>query len=91
MSKKRFIKLMMARGYSRNTASALAMQVSRYGSYAAMYQRLAFLPSPMLLQALLRTVHETIHRAFDTLAVTADAAAASLAAFAESMRRAADE
>ena len=49
MNKKRFIKLMMARGYSRNTATALAAQVSRYGSYAAMYQQYPSIQTPTQL------------------------------------------
>ena len=39
MTRKRFIKLMMAKGYSRNCAAVLAMSVSRYGSYTALYHR----------------------------------------------------
>lgn len=46
MTKKRFIKLMMSRGYSRNTAKTLATQVSRYGSYAAMYLQYVLMDRP---------------------------------------------
>lgn len=40
MTRKRFIKLAMAKGYSRNSAAALARMVRGYGSYAAMYAAL---------------------------------------------------
>ena len=85
MSKKRFIKLMMARGYSRNTAAALATQVSRYGSYAAMYQTFGIISIPTLTQILL----DIIRGMYNALAVMFDAVATGFSNFAESMRRAA--
>lgn len=39
MKRKRFIKLMMSIGYSRNCAAALAQCVSQYGSYSELYRR----------------------------------------------------
>lgn len=39
MKRKRFIKLMMSIGYSRNCATALAQCVSQYGSYSELYRR----------------------------------------------------
>ena len=85
MSKKRFIKLMMARGYSRNTATALATQVSRYGSYAAMYQRFGVIPIPTLAQIL----PDIIRGMYNALAVMFDTVATVFSNLAESMRRAA--
>lgn len=78
MSRKRFIKLMMARGYSRNLAAPLATQVSRYGSYVALYQRFSSLGSPIMI--LRATCHAAAH-AFDGMA-------AAFTALAESARRA---
>lgn len=83
MSRKRFVKLMMARGYSRNTAAALATQVSRYGSYAAMYQQY---PS---IQTLTQLLPNMIRGMYNALAVICDAMAMGFSNFAESMRRAA--
>lgn len=39
MKRKRFIKLMMSIGYSRNCATALTQCVSHYGSYSELYRR----------------------------------------------------
>lgn len=83
MSKKRFINLMMARGYSRNTAAALATQVSRYGSYAAMYQQFPSIPT------LVQILPDAIRGMYNALAVVCDAAATMFSNFAERMRRAA--
>ena len=84
MSRKRFIKLMMARGYSQNTAAALATQVSRYGSYAVMYQQYPSIPT------LTQILPDMIRWMFNALAVMCDAVATVFSNFAESMRRAAD-
>lgn len=83
MSKKRFIKLMMARGYSRNTAAALATQVSRYGSYAAMYQKFGIVSIPTLAQIL----PDITRWMYNALAVMFDAIAMAFSNFADSMRR----
>lgn len=84
MSKKRFIKLMMARGYSRNTATALATQVSRYGSYAAMHQQLTLVPT------LMQVLPGAIRGMYNAMAVMCDAIAEAFSDHAESFRRAAD-
>lgn len=84
MTKKRFVKLMMARGYSRNTATALATQVSRYGSYAAMYRK--YPPIPTLTQIL----PDIIRGMYNALAVMCDNIATVFSDLADSMRRAAD-
>lgn len=86
MTKKRFVKLMMARGFSRNTATALATQVSRYGSYAAMYQKFEIISTPTLA----RISPDMIRRIYVGLAALFDAMAEAFSGFAESMRRAAD-
>ena len=85
MSRKRFIKLMMARGYSRNIAAALATQVSRYGSYAAMYQKFGFISIPTLAQIL----PDVIRGIYAGLAALSDSMATAFSNFAKSMRRAA--
>lgn len=84
MSKKRFIKLMMGRGYSRNTATALAFQVFRYGSYALMYQHFTdiLLPEKMLSRI--------IPDLYNSLAVMCDAVATVFSGLAENLRRAAN-
>ena len=87
MSKKRFIKLMMSQGYSRNTATALAAQVFRYGSYAAMYQRFVIKQIPTFLQAL----PDIIRSVFNGFAAMCDTVAVAFSGPAESFRRAADE
>lgn len=84
MNRKRFVKLMMARGYSRNTAMALAAHVSRYRSYAVMYQQLTSVPTLLSVPA------STIHGIYNALAGMCDAVAAAFSGFAESMRRAVD-
>lgn len=86
MSRKRFIKLMMARGYSRNTATALATQVPRYGSYAAMYQKFGIISIPTLA----RILPDVIRGIYAGLAAFGDAVAMVFSNFAESMRRRAD-
>lgn len=87
MSKKRFIKLMMARGYSRNTAVALTTQVSQFGTYAAMYQRLAIELVPTLAQI----SQDLIRRVFEVFAIICNAVAVAFTGYAESFRRLADE
>ena len=84
MSRKRFIKLMMARGYSRNTAAALVTQVSRYGSYAVMYQQYPSIPT------LTQILPDMICGMFNALAVICDAIAEAFSGLAERFRRAAD-
>lgn len=84
MSRKRFIKLMMARGYSRNTAAALAAQVSRYGSYAVMYQQYPSIPT------LTQILPDIIRGMYNALAVIFNAIAEAFFGLAESFRRAAD-
>ena len=86
MNKKRFIKLMMARGFSRNTATALATQVSRYGSYAAMYQKFGIIS----IQTIAQILPDVIRGIFAGLADFGDAIAMVFSNFAESMRRAAN-
>ena len=86
MNKNRFIKLMMSRGFSRNTATAMAAQVSRYGSYAAMYQKIWIISIPTLTQIL----PDIIRGMYNALAVMCDAVATVFSNFAESMRRAID-
>lgn len=44
MTRKRFVKLMMALGYSRNEAQKLAAEVWRYGSYRSMYGFMSMIP-----------------------------------------------
>ena len=90
MSRKRFIKLMMSLGYSRNTAAALAVQVSRYGSYAAMYQKIG-ITGITSISTLARTLPDVIRGFYIGLAALGDALATAFSNFAESMRRAANE
>lgn len=78
---------MMARGYSRNTATALAAQVSRYGSYAAMYQRVVIELFPTLMSALT----DIIRLALNRFAAMCDTAAVMFSDFAESLRRRTNE
>lgn len=55
MSRKRFIKLMMAAGYSRNFAAACALRVLEWGSYEVAYTKLRdFDPSLPYLSELIR-------------------------------------
>lgn len=84
MSRKRFVKLMMARGYSRHLAAALATKVFQYGSYAAMYQQLTS------IQTFADVLPDAIRGVFNALAVLCDSAATAFSSFAASMRRAAD-
>lgn len=75
MSKKRFIKLMMARGYSRNLAAALATRVSQYGSYVALYQSLPHLGNVITM---LRAACHGLAHYFDCAAVACTELAASM-------------
>lgn len=86
MSRKRFIKLMMANGYSRNCAAALAMSVSRYGSYAALYQRFAV---RSVLQFDMEKLRRTIAMAFVGFSEACSCLSDAFARMGESMRRAA--
>lgn len=85
MSRKRFIKLMMASGYSRDVAAALATQVSQYGSYAAMYQQ--FMP----IKTFAEVLPDAIRGVYNALAVICDSIAEAFSSAAASMRRAAGE
>lgn len=85
MSRKRFIKLMMARGYSRNMAAMLATEVSRYGSYSAMYQQLV--PITTLVEVLLDMVRGMLN----ALAVICDSIATVFSSIAANIRRVAGE
>lgn len=67
MTRKRFVKLIMSHGVSRNAAVELAAQVSQWGSYAAMYQ--IFAPTYLFGNALLKAIKIL----FDRLAVALDA------------------
>lgn len=67
MTRKRFIKLMMCDGVSRNCATALAQDVSRYGSYEAMYR---FLYHPSL--------YENLACAMEGLSAAVESAASAL-------------
>lgn len=53
MKKKRFIKLLMARGFQRNEAAAIASRVAMYGSYKELHESLhlalAFYPLRLAL------------------------------------------
>lgn len=84
MSRKRFIKLMMARGYSRNLAEALATRVPQYGSYAAMYQQL------VSGATFAEVLSDAILGVFNALAVVCDSVAAAFSSVAASMRRSAE-
>ena len=81
MTRKRFIKLMMAKGYSRNCAAALAMSVSRYGSYTALYHR-------FVGGSILPFDPEDLRRRFAmALAVLCESCSDAFARMGESMRR----
>lgn len=65
MSRKRFIKLMMAAGYSRNFAAACALRVLEWGSYEVAYTKLRdFDPSLPYLSELIRRAMQKVVVAF---------------------------
>lgn len=79
MTRKRFVKLMMSHGVSRNAAVELAAQVSQFGSYAAMYQ--IFAPTYLFENALrkaIKILSDRLAVAFDSLGSMFQSAAASL-------------
>ena len=67
MTKKRFVKLAMSHGMSRNEANQLAQSVLVYGSYDTMYEE---------KRATWAVIH--LERAFQKFSVTAAEAARSL-------------
>lgn len=62
MSRKRFIKLMMAAGYSRNFAAAYALRVLGWGSYEVAYTKLRDFDSnlPSLLECISCAIQEVV-------------------------------
>lgn len=55
MTRKRFVKLMMSRGYSRNSANTIAAHVSDYGSYKAMYDSIPTCLNKTIIEAVCET------------------------------------
>lgn len=74
MTRKRFIKLAMSLGYSRNQAAEMAVEVFRYGSYEFMYLCVLGLPS-------------VIRKVSIGLAVACDAAAAAFSNLGANIRK----
>ena len=85
MSKKRFVKLMMARGYSRNGASALALLVPQYGSYTALYK------SILSMGKITEAVKILMNSIYSGLATVFECAAEAFQNVANTLRRAHDE
>lgn len=82
MTRKRFIKLMMADGYSRNEAMEVAQQVQGVGSYVQTYLALHVLKTVPSLQAQIEQLAETCGR---VIRAFADALGAFTRTFNESM------
>ena len=88
MTRKRFVKLLMAEGYSRNDANDIADEVLEDGySYAEGYDHIArMLP---LVQAMLPAVSDVVHQAVETIGRLAgavcEAASAAVKAFSAAM------
>jgi len=86
MTRKRFVKLMMARGYSRNEANALAL-VARYkgDSYEKAYRMATIIPD------LVDRLTEAFENVVDTAWRMAKALTAGFAAFGEAFRSAMED
>ncbi len=88
MTRKRFVKLLMAEGYSRNDANDIADEVLEDGfSYAEAYDHITrMLP---LVQAILPAVSDVVHQAAETIGRLAgavcEAASAAVKAFTAAM------
>ena len=88
MTRKRFVKLLMAEGYSRNGANAIAEDVLKDGySYAEGYSHVVrILP---LVQAMLPAVSDAVQTAAEMIGRLAravcDAASAAVQAFSAAM------
>lgn len=79
MKRKRFVRLLMARGIQRNEAERIARTVGAYGSYAAMYESLRLWLAMRSLTVAMRGVTKsivaaakTVSNAFGTLALGVD-------------------
>lgn len=79
MKRKRFVRLLMARGIQRNEAERIARAVGAYGSYAAMYEGLRLWLAMRNLTAAMRGIGKgvvaaarTISNAFSALMVGVD-------------------
>lgn len=79
MKRKRFVRLLMARGIQRNEAERIARTAGAYGSYAAMYESLRLWLAMRSLTVAMRGVTKsivaaakTVSNAFGTLALGVD-------------------
>lgn len=83
MTRKRFIKLMMSYGFSRNEAVEMASEVSQYWSYESMYRVVSEWPS------LGCKIFVDLAASFDRFSAGLKAVDAALCTFGASLRRAA--
>lgn len=60
MTRKRFIKLMMRDGVSRNSANALADNISQYGSYESAYRCFYYLYAHKRLEKALNQLKDAV-------------------------------
>jgi len=67
MKRKRFVRLLMARGIQRNEAEQIARTVGAYGSYAAMYESLRLWLAMRSLTVAMRGVAKSVVAAAKTI------------------------
>lgn len=67
MKRKRFVRLLMARGIQRNEAEQIARTVGAYGSYAAMYEGLRLWLAMRSLTVAMRGVAKSVVAAAKTI------------------------
>lgn len=79
MTRKRFVKLMMSKGYSRNEATETAKLVQGDGSYAETYAAICVIKS-------IPDIQQTIERFVDTTVRMMNAFADGVAAFTQAFR-----
>jgi hypothetical protein len=87
MTRKRFIKLLMAKGYSRNGANEIAADVLKDGyTYAEAYDQLTrILP---LIEAICKQLPDAVRAATEAIAKIATAAVEALRAFVDTFNAA---
>lgn len=87
MTRKRFIKLAMSHGYSRNEAAELASEVRWYGSYESMYRVVRRYPDLMRCYPdLMHSMTFGFARAFEIISDVCRWAAKAFQSLADSMR-----
>lgn len=90
MTRKRFNKLLMAKGYDRNRIAAVAKMVSEFGTYEKLYNALAICTEPesfsRTIDAVISAAAKVAEAVFRAFGVAATATAEVLNRLADSLK-----